>query len=213
MGIAGPDADSIRFTGDKITALMWPSWNMIQLKEGSGHQTHGNGHWNPGHGVRNSSSSGQWWHMFLITDRFSSVPASPRAGGFVPSLSRHHRVSCQGICAGQGVLCPIRVCVLPTENKCQDRFGTALRGAPSQHGRYWILMGAAAGFYRKGTISILWKSSMFPLGRLEQPPKVICTTEEDVPRLWGSTAQPIGVGCSEQSSVPAKITAPGTTRD
>lgn len=76
-------------------------------------------------------------------------------------------------------------------------------------------MGAAAGFYQKGTISILGKSLvfLFPLGRQEQPPKVIYMTEEDVPRQWGSTAQPIEVGCSGQHCVPAKITAPGTTRD
>lgn len=73
--------------------------------------------------------------MFHITDKFTSVPASPWAGDIVPRFSRGI-VSCQGICAGKGVLCPIGVCVLPTENKCQDRLGTALRGAQSQHGRY-----------------------------------------------------------------------------
>lgn len=33
--ITEADADNIRFAGD-TAAFMWPSWNTIQLKEGSG---------------------------------------------------------------------------------------------------------------------------------------------------------------------------------
>ena len=47
-------------------------------------------------------------HAYHITGKFTPVHAFPWAGGIVPSFSRKHIVSCQGICAGQGVLCPVR---------------------------------------------------------------------------------------------------------
>lgn len=139
MGIAGPDADSIRFPGGKITALMWLSRNMItaegKLRTGDRvrHVEMDTEILNVGSEIPLPVDSGG---MFHITGKFTSVSVSPWAGGIVPSFSRRHIVSCQGISAGPGVLSRIRVCVLPAENKCQDRFGTVLRGAHSQHGRY-----------------------------------------------------------------------------
>lgn len=218
MGIAGPDADSIKFAGDTITALMWPSRNLIQLKKGSGQEA-GSDTW------RWTLKSEMWGQKFLfqwtVVTHVSHYWWIHLSSHF-PLGRRHctqlfqeaHCILPGDLCRARGALLPkSRACVLPTENKCQDRLGTALRRAHSQYGKYWILMGAAAGFHRKGTI--LWKSSvlLLSLGRWEQPSKVICTTEEGVPSLWGSRAQPIGAGCSEQHCVPAKITALGTTQD
>lgn len=76
--------------------------------------------------VRNSCSSGQWWHTFHITGEFTSVPTSPWAGGIVPSFSRKCTVSCQGICAGQGVLCSLKAVLVFYLEKISAKTGLAL---------------------------------------------------------------------------------------
>lgn len=65
-------------------------------------------------------------HTFHITGKFTSVPAFPWAGGIVPSSSRKHIVSGQGICAGQGVLCPIRAELAFYLQKISAKTGLAL---------------------------------------------------------------------------------------
>lgn len=155
-------------------------------------------------------------HTFHITGKFTSVPAFPWAGGIVPSFPRKHIVSCQGICAGKGVLCPIRAELAFYLQKISAKTGLALPSGELADNmesiKFWWEQQLASIWK---ALSILWKSLvfLFSLGRWEQPPKVICMTEEDVPRLWGSIAQPTGVGCPGQHCVPDKITAPGTTRD
>lgn len=61
-------------------------------------------------------------------------------------LGRRHctQLSQEAYCILSGDLCrergalpdKSRACVLPTEDKCQDRLGTALRGARRQHRKY-----------------------------------------------------------------------------
>lgn len=75
--------------------------------------------------------------------RFTLLVNSPQ---FPLDLGRRHctqlfqEVHCilpGDLCRARGALLPkSSACVLPTENKCQDRLGTALRGAHSQHGKY-----------------------------------------------------------------------------
>lgn len=80
-------------------------------------QTSGDAHRKSGHGlhllqrVRDARSSGAapaMMHTYRVTGKFTPVHAFPQARNIVPSISRKHIVSCQGICVGQGTLCPIR---------------------------------------------------------------------------------------------------------
>lgn len=47
-------------------------------------------------------------HAYRITGKFAPVHTFPWAGGTVPSFSRKHIVSCQGISVEQGVFCPVK---------------------------------------------------------------------------------------------------------
>lgn len=68
-------------------------------------------------------------HVYHITGKFTPVHTFPWAGGIVPSFSRKHIVSCQGICAGQRVLCLVITELVFFLQKVSAKTGLALPSA------------------------------------------------------------------------------------
>lgn len=137
-GITGAAADNIRFAGD-TTAFMWPSWNTIQPKEGSGargrvrhmemhieSQDIGRACCRGSEIPVSAERTAAMTHTYHITGKFTLVHAFPWAGGIVPSFSRKHILSSRGICVGQGVLCPVRAELMFYLQKISAKVGLAL---------------------------------------------------------------------------------------